>query len=98
MHGFSVQYRGAGFARHPSPSSRDSCSVECSGGRCGAQALGGRAPEVLIGHSLGGKVALEWLQQLASGDRGLGLPQQVKTRVLGSHNLQNPCQQCGSSC
>lgn len=45
------------------------------------QALGGRAPHVLIGHSLGGKVALEWLQQLAADDQGLGLPEQVLTRV-----------------
>jgi esterase/lipase superfamily enzyme len=33
---------------------------------------------VIIGHSLGGKVALEWLRQLVADDRGLGLPKQVK--------------------
>ena len=41
------------------------------------QECGGAAPEVVIGHSLGGKVALEWLRQLAADDRGLGLPKQV---------------------
>ena len=42
-----------------------------------SQEFRGAAPRVVIGHSLGGKVALEWLQQLAADDQGLGLPDQV---------------------
>jgi pimeloyl-ACP methyl ester carboxylesterase len=43
--------------------------------------FGGRAPSVVLGHSLGGKVALEYLAQLAGGDTGLALPKQARVRA-----------------
>ena len=39
--------------------------------------LGGRVPEAIIGHSLGGKTTLELLQQINSGTAAIGPPDQV---------------------
>ena len=41
------------------------------------QQLGGRAPEALIGHSMGGKTALEVVRQLALPGAPVGQPKQV---------------------
>ncbi len=41
--------------------------------------FGGRAPNMVIGHSLGGKVALEYLRQRACG---LNLPRQARRIVV----------------
>jgi pimeloyl-ACP methyl ester carboxylesterase len=45
--------------------------------RLAAAALGGRPPEALIGHSMGGKTALEVVRQLALPGAPLGQPRQV---------------------
>ena len=42
--------------------------------------LGGRAPDVLVGHSMGGKTALEIVKQLAHPGAPTGQPQQASGR------------------
>ena len=36
-----------------------------------------RTPDIIMGHSLGGKIVLSFLQQIASGTTSLKLPSQV---------------------
>lgn len=45
--------------------------------RLWCQQLGGRAPDVLVGHSMGGKTALEIVRQLAHPGAPTGQPRQV---------------------
>lgn len=56
--------------------------------RLWCQQLGGRAPDVLVGHSMGGKTALEVVRQLAHPGAPTGQPQQASGRRLAEVWLQ----------
>ncbi len=52
------------------------------------QRLGGNTPEILVGHSLGGKVVLEVLQQLADTHKQQGAHGQGETGASTSSDAQ----------
>ena len=56
--------------------------------------LGGRVPEALLGHSLGGKTVLQFLKQAAA--EGAALPKQARSAACLLHGTHAPGMQCST--